>query len=141
MKMRLMLLSFSLVAVSLTVKAADMPAGGFAGTWKVNFAKSKFPGKPPQVDMATIDPDGTVTINETNSEGKSTTWHYKPIEGQAVSVVGRDIFFLQAEDGIRDLTVTGVQDVCSSDLTRAWCRSAGAANNSRPTSGARSRSG
>ncbi len=67
-----------------------MPAGGFAGTWKVNFAKSKFPGKPPLVDMATIDPDGTVTINETNSEGKSTTWHYKPIEGQAVSVVGRD---------------------------------------------------
>src|SRR2546430_4312811 len=26
------------------------------------------------------------------------------------------VFFFQAEDGIRDLTVTGVQDVCSSDL-------------------------
>src|SRR5256886_4147448 len=26
-------------------------------------------------------------------------------------------FFFQAEDGIRDLTVTGVSDVCSSDLT------------------------
>src|SRR5882672_1115142 len=90
MKMRLIILSFSLVAVSLTVKAADMPAGGFAGTWKVNFAKSKFPGKPPQVDMATIDPDGTVTINETNSEGKSTTWHYKPVEGEAVAIVGRE---------------------------------------------------
>src|SRR5688572_32374071 len=25
-------------------------------------------------------------------------------------------FFFQAEDGIRDLTVTGVSDVCSSDL-------------------------
>lgn len=90
MKTRLLILTFSLVAISLSVRAADMPAGGFAGTWKVNFAKSKFPGKPPLVDMATIDPDGTVTINETNSEGKSTTWHYKPIEGQAVSVVGRD---------------------------------------------------
>ena len=90
MKIRLLILTFSLVAISLSVRAADMPAGGFAGTWKVNFAKSKFPGKPPLVDMATIDPDGTVTINETNSEGKSTTWHYKPIEGQAVSVVGRD---------------------------------------------------
>src|SRR2546430_13877084 len=28
-------------------------------------------------------------------------------------------FFFQAEDGIRDLTVTGVQDVCSSDLRAA----------------------
>src|SRR2546427_915456 len=27
-------------------------------------------------------------------------------------------FFFQAEDGIRDLTVTGVPDVCSSDLCR-----------------------
>src|SRR5206468_7578799 len=26
-------------------------------------------------------------------------------------------FFFQAEDGIRDLIVTGVSDVCSSDLT------------------------
>ena len=90
MKNRWLILTFSLLAISLTVKAADMPAGGFAGTWKVNFAKSKFPGKPPLVDMATIDPDGTVTINETNSEGKSTTWHYKPVEGQAVPVIGRE---------------------------------------------------
>src|SRR3712207_3979351 len=27
-----------------------------------------------------------------------------------------DVFFFQAEDGIRDIGVTGVQDVCSSDL-------------------------
>jgi len=76
MKTRLLVLTFSLAVMSLTVKAADMPPGGFVGTWKVNFA--------------VIDPDGTVTINETNSEGKSTSWHYKPIEGQAVPVVGRD---------------------------------------------------
>ncbi len=90
MTIRLSVLAFSLLAVSLTVKAADIPAGGFAGTWKVNFAKSKFPGKPPLVDMATVDPDGTVTINETSPEGKSSTWHYKPVEGQAVPVIGRD---------------------------------------------------
>src|SRR5438874_3975837 len=29
------------------------------------------------------------------------------------------IFFFQAEDGIRDLYVTGVPDVCSSDLERS----------------------
>ena len=90
MKTRLLILALSLFAVSLTVQAADMPAGGFAGTWKANFEKSKFPGKPPQVDMATVDPDGTVTINETTSEGKVITWHYKPEEGQAVPVVGRE---------------------------------------------------
>jgi hypothetical protein len=90
MKTHWLVLAFFLVAVSLAASAADMPAGGFAGTWTANFAKSKFPGPPPQVDMATVDPDGTVTINETNSEGKSTTWHYKPIEGEAVPVIGRD---------------------------------------------------
>jgi hypothetical protein len=90
MKTRLMILAFFLMAASLTLAAADMPAGGFAGAWTANFAKSKFPGPPPQVDMCTIQPDGTVTINETNSEGKSTTWSYKPIEGQAVPVTGRD---------------------------------------------------
>ena len=90
MKKCLLVLGFFLVAISLTANAADMPAGGFAGTWKVNFAKSKFPGKPPLVDMCTIDPDGTVTVNETNSEGKSSSWHYKPAQGEAVPVVGRE---------------------------------------------------
>ena len=90
MKTRWLVLAFFLVAVSLAASAADMPAGGFAGTWTANFAKSKFPGRPPQVDMATVDPAGTVTINETNAEGKSITWHYKPVEGQAVTVIGRD---------------------------------------------------
>ena len=90
MKSRLLILAFALIAIPLTVKAAEMSAGGFAGTWKVNFAKSKFPGPPPQVDMAIVDPDGTVTVNETNSEGKSTSWHYTPIEGQAVPVIGRE---------------------------------------------------
>ena len=90
MKTRLLILTFALIAIHLTVKAAEMSAGGFAGTWKVNFAKSKFPGPPPQVDMAIVDPNGTVTVNETNSEGKSTSWHYTPTEGQAVPVVGRD---------------------------------------------------
>ena len=90
MKISLMILAFSLMVVSLTANAADMDPGGFAGTWSANFTKSKFPGPPPKVDMCTIQPDGTVTINETNSEGKSTSWHYKPVEGQAVPVVGRD---------------------------------------------------
>src|SRR2546427_11624180 len=36
------------------------------------------------------------------------------------------LFFFQAEDGIRDLTVTWSSDVCSSDLERRFRRRAGA---------------
>jgi len=32
--------------------------------------------------MCTIQPDGTVTINETIHVRKSTSWFYKPVEGQ-----------------------------------------------------------
>jgi len=90
MRTRLMILAFSLVAISLTAQAADMDPGGFAGNWSANFAKSKFPGPPPKVDNCTIAPDGTVTINEVSSEGKTITWNYKPVEGQPVSIDGRE---------------------------------------------------
>ena len=90
MKRRMTLLPFVLLAVSLTLAAADMPAGGFAGTWSANFEKSKFPGPPPKVDMCTIQADGTVTINETTADGKLIHWTYKPIEGQPVQVTGRE---------------------------------------------------
>ena len=89
MKTPLLLLALSLLVVSLAV-AAGIPAGGFAGTWTANFKKSKFPGPPPKVDMCTIDPDGTVTVNEITAEGKSVSWHYTPVEGQPVEVIGRD---------------------------------------------------
>jgi hypothetical protein len=79
---------FAFLAVSPV--QAQMPAEGFAGKWKVNFAKSKFPGPPPQVDECTVDPDGTVTVNETSADGKSTSWHYTPVAGKAVAIDGRD---------------------------------------------------
>ena len=91
MKSRLLtLLTSAFLFLTVAHLHATMPAGGFAGTWKVNFAKSKFPGPPPQVDMCTVDPDGTVTVNETNSEGKSSSWHYTPVAGKPVAVEGRD---------------------------------------------------
>jgi hypothetical protein len=91
MKSRLlMLLTAAFTFLAVAPLHATMPAGGFAGNWKVNFAKSKFPGPPPQVDECTVDADGTVTVNETNSEGKSTTWHYTPVAGKPVTVEGRD---------------------------------------------------
>lgn len=83
------MLTLSLLAIPLTTRAADIPAGAFAGTWKFNLAKSEFPGPAPQVDMFTMDPDGRVTIQETSSDGKSSTWSYKPQAGKAVPVEGR----------------------------------------------------
>jgi hypothetical protein len=85
----LMAASLLLFAAPLTTVAQDTPAGAWAGTWKFSLEKSKFPGTPPVVDQVTVDPDGTITVNETNSAGKSSSWHYKPEPGKAVPVVGR----------------------------------------------------
>src|SRR5688572_15711472 len=43
------------------------------------------------------------------------------------------IFFFQAEDGIRDLTVTGVQ-TCALPISRSWSRTGAARKTSRPRS-------
>jgi hypothetical protein len=79
-----------LMLSSLAAATAAIPAGGFAGTWTANFAKSTFPGAPPKIDMCTIDPDGTVTVNETSAEGRISKWFYTPVEGQPVHVTGRE---------------------------------------------------
>ena len=78
-----------LLAISFHLNAQDTPAGAWAGTWKFNLEKSKFPGKPPLADQVTIDPDGTITVKETNPEGKESSWSYKPEQGKAVPVQGR----------------------------------------------------
>jgi hypothetical protein len=88
-KVALLAVPALLLAISFPLNAQDTPAGAWAGTWKFNLEKSKFPGKPPRADQVTIDPDGTVTVQETNSEGKQTSWSYKPEQGKAVPVQGR----------------------------------------------------
>lgn len=82
-------LVFSLLSIPMTTVAADIPAGGFAGTWRCNVAKSKFAGPPPQGEVFTIDADSRFTITVTSADGKSSTWSYKPQAGQAVPVEGR----------------------------------------------------
>lgn len=90
MKTTLQMLTALFMFLTAIQLQAQMPAGGFAGHWKANFEKSKFPGPPPKVDECTVDPDGTVTVNEVTPEGKSVTWHYTPSPSKAVSLVGRD---------------------------------------------------
>lgn len=78
-----------LLAIPYHVSAQDIAAGAWAGTWKFNLEKSKFPGNPPQADQVTIDPDFTISVKETSSTGKQSSWSYKPQQGKAVPVVGR----------------------------------------------------
>ena len=77
------------MAIPNRLVAENTPAGLWAGTWKFNPAKSKFPGNPPQADQVTIDPDFTITVEETNSTGKQSKWSYKPEQGKPVPVTGR----------------------------------------------------
>ena len=90
MKLRTSLPALSLLLLLSITALAELPAGGFAGTWTANFAKSKFPGPAPKIDMCTIGPNGTVTVDETTSDGKVNHWSYTPVEGQPVSIDGRD---------------------------------------------------
>jgi hypothetical protein len=90
MKTTLQMLAPVFIFLAAVQLQAQMPSGGFAGNWKANFEKSKFPGPPPKVDECKVDADGTVTVNEVTSEGKSVSWHYTPVPGKAVSLVGRD---------------------------------------------------
>jgi len=78
-----------LLAIPYQLRAQDVEAGLWAGTWKFDAAKAKFPGNPLQADQVTIDPDFTITVEETNSTGKQTKWSYKPQQGKAVPVTGR----------------------------------------------------
>jgi hypothetical protein len=77
-----------LLTIPYQLGAQDVEAGPWAGTWKFNPAKSKFPGNPPQADQVTVDPDFTITVEETNSTGKQSKWSYKPQQGKAVPVTG-----------------------------------------------------
>lgn len=79
----------SLLAIPVMTLAADIPAGGFAGTWKCNVSKSKFAGPPPQSEVFTVGPDSRLSITVISADGKSSSWSYKPQAGQAVPVEGR----------------------------------------------------
>jgi hypothetical protein len=79
-----------LLSAQMTGMAQDIPAGAWAGRWKLNLAQSSFPGRPaPQDDQLLIQSDGRVTVFETNSHGEKSSWSYKPQAGRSVEVSGR----------------------------------------------------
>lgn len=73
MRIRILVL---LALGAMALAAADDP---FAGTWKLNVAKSKFePGPGPKAVTLTIAAEGKVTVEETDAKDQTTTWSYIP---------------------------------------------------------------
>jgi hypothetical protein len=70
MKTTLQILAALFIFLAVHQLQAQMPAGGFAGNWKANFEKSKFPGPPPKVDECRVDADGTVTVKQVSLVGR-----------------------------------------------------------------------
>jgi len=87
MRSGLKMLVVLLLAMPLVARAAGPDS--WAGTWKLNAAKSTFPGTPPQTEVLTISPDGTLSLHEVGANGNASDWHYKPEEGKPVQVIGR----------------------------------------------------
>ena len=90
------------LAIPLHLNAQDTPAGAWAGTWKFSLEKSKFPGNPPQADQVTIDPDGTITVEEGHGENvtviatkvnryKTTqVWNYNGRAAKSYATLSKD---------------------------------------------------
>lgn len=82
------------IIFSIALLGQTAPNNDFAGTWKLNVAKSKFhPGPQPKGETVTIPAgQGKVEVHEVNGEGKETDWSYSvPLaEGTATAIDGLD---------------------------------------------------
>jgi hypothetical protein len=77
-----------LLFVADGLQAQYIQPGAWAGRWKFNPEKSKFPDTPNVENDVIIKPDGTVMVHEKNSQGKVRDWSYRPRVGEAVPVQG-----------------------------------------------------
>jgi hypothetical protein len=78
-----------LFASATLVAAQASQADPFAGTWKLNLAKSKFkPGPAPKSETVTIAPDGKTTVEGETPDGKTASWSFTPSGDAAVSIQG-----------------------------------------------------
>jgi hypothetical protein len=81
------------LAIPFAVTAQDKPMAQndrFAGTWKLNVAKSKFnPGPLPTSITVTIAPD-KVSVEEVLADGKTQNWSYTPSSGSTVNITGME---------------------------------------------------
>jgi hypothetical protein len=82
-------LAAGLLLAPMVMVAQKQKSDPWAGTWKINLAKSTFPGPPPQTEVLTIQPNGTISLHEVSQKGVASDWTYKPVEGKPVQVMGR----------------------------------------------------
>lgn len=77
-----------LASTSILIAQTDQNSP-FTGTWKLNVAKSKVsPGPAPQSETVTITPDGKVSVETVEADGKNISWSYTPAENTAVPIEG-----------------------------------------------------
>jgi PAB1-binding protein PBP1 len=70
----------------------DANSNAFAGTWKLNVAKSKFTAGPaPKSETVTIPAAaGAVQVEQADSEGRPITWSFTPSGSEVVPIQGID---------------------------------------------------
>jgi hypothetical protein len=86
-KLRVLTLMLVALAAGSLLLAQENP---FAGTWKLDVAKSKYnPGPPPQSSTRTWDKMGMVMVSGTNAAGKSMNYGYTIMDdGKEHSTMG-----------------------------------------------------
>ena len=97
-----------LVASAVVLAAQTDQNSPFTGTWKLNVAKSKFnPGPPPKGETVTIAPDGKVSVEEVDAEGKTVNWSFTPSGDTAVPI-----------EGLQDATV--LEKISGNTVEHTW---------------------
>lgn len=88
MQKRLLTVIVAMLAVALVAAASSDP---FAGTWKLNVAKSKFSGPAPKSETVMIDPGGKVSFQEATGTGETVAWSYSmPPGGGEATIAGME---------------------------------------------------
>lgn len=78
-------------ALPMAICAQNSQAGLFAGTWKLNVAKSRYdPGPPPKSETLTISPDGKVDVIRIDSADRRIEWSVVLKNGATSPVNGLD---------------------------------------------------
>ncbi len=84
-------LAAALLASSVILAAQADQNSPFTGTWKLNVAKSKVsPGPAPKSETVTIAPDGKVSVETVEADGKNVSWSYTPTENSPVPIEGME---------------------------------------------------
>jgi hypothetical protein len=89
--MKIFSMVFLTLMATVAVSAQTTDQNAFAGTWKLNVAKSKFnPGPALKSETVTIGQDDKVAVEEVLADGTNRNWSYTSVQGQEAPITGID---------------------------------------------------